>query len=156
MSVPLSSTNIYQHSPMCQALLTQWTWVWVNSGSWWWTGRPGVLRFTGSQRVRHDWVTELNWLLFVVVYLLSHVRLFCNPMDCNPPNYFAHRISQEIILGWVAISLSRVPYWPRDWTYISCISRQFFTTEPPRKPMILYMSLIERPCCCLQSIPSQR
>ena len=38
-----------------------WTWVWVNSGSWWWTGRPGVLRFMGSQRVRHDWVTELNW-----------------------------------------------------------------------------------------------
>ena len=40
---------------------TQWTWVWVNSGSWWWTGRPGVLRFMGSQRVGHDWVTELNW-----------------------------------------------------------------------------------------------
>ena len=40
---------------------TQCTWVWVNSGSWWWTGRPGVLRFMGSQRVRHDWVTELNW-----------------------------------------------------------------------------------------------
>ena len=36
-------------------------WVWVGSGSWWWTGRPGVLRFTGSQRVGHDWVTELNW-----------------------------------------------------------------------------------------------
>ena len=35
--------------------------VWVNSGSWWWTGRPGVLRFMGSQRVRHDWATELNW-----------------------------------------------------------------------------------------------
>ena len=40
---------------------TQWMWVWLNSGSWWWTGRPGVLRFMGSQRVRHDWVTELNW-----------------------------------------------------------------------------------------------
>ena len=41
---------------------TQWTWVWVNSGSWWWTGRPGVLQFMGSQRVGHDWATELNWL----------------------------------------------------------------------------------------------
>ena len=40
---------------------TRWTWFWVNSGSWWWTGRPGVLRFMGSQRVGHDWVTELNW-----------------------------------------------------------------------------------------------
>ena len=43
------------------ASLTQWTWVWVDSGSWWWTGRPGVLRFMGSQRVRHDWVTKLDW-----------------------------------------------------------------------------------------------
>ena len=43
------------------ASLTRWTWVWVNSGSWWWTGRPGVLRFMGSHRVGHDWVTELNW-----------------------------------------------------------------------------------------------
>ena len=38
-----------------------WTWVCVNSGSWWWTGRPGLLRFMGLQRVRHDWATELNW-----------------------------------------------------------------------------------------------
>ena len=40
---------------------TQWTWVWVDSGSWWWTGRPCVLQFMWSQRVRHDWATELNW-----------------------------------------------------------------------------------------------
>ena len=40
---------------------TRWTWVWVNSGSWWWTGRPGMLQFMGSQRVGHDWATELNW-----------------------------------------------------------------------------------------------
>ena len=39
----------------------QWTWVWVNSRSWWWTGRPSMLRFMGSQRVGHDWATELNW-----------------------------------------------------------------------------------------------
>ena len=40
---------------------TRWTWVWVNSRSWWWTGKPGVLQSTGSQRVKHDWATELNW-----------------------------------------------------------------------------------------------
>ena len=40
---------------------TRWTWVLVDSGSWWWTGRPGMLRFVGSQRVGHDWATELNW-----------------------------------------------------------------------------------------------
>ena len=43
------------------ASLTQWMWVWVNSGRWWWTGRPGVLRFMGSQRFGHNWATELNW-----------------------------------------------------------------------------------------------
>ena len=41
--------------------LTRCTWVWVNSRSWWWTGRPGMLWFMGSQRVRRDWATELNW-----------------------------------------------------------------------------------------------
>ena len=50
------------------ASLTRWTWVWVNSGSWWWTGRPGVLRFHGvakSQTQLSDW-TELNWISFKV------------------------------------------------------------------------------------------
>ena len=43
------------------ASLTWWTWVWVGSGSWWWTEKPGMLQSTGSQRIRHDWATELNW-----------------------------------------------------------------------------------------------
>ena len=43
------------------ASLTWWTWVWESSGSWWWTGKPGVLQSIASQRVGHDWVTELNW-----------------------------------------------------------------------------------------------
>ena len=41
---------------------TPWTWVWVSSGSWLWTGKPGMLQSMGSQCVGHDWVTELNWL----------------------------------------------------------------------------------------------
>ena len=55
------------------------TWVWVNSGSWWWTGRPGVLRFMGSQRVGHDWASELNWtegFLFVVVCVILTAAVF--------------------------------------------------------------------------------
>ena len=57
---------------------TRWTWVWVNSGSWWWTGRPGVLQFMGSLRVGHDWATELNWYcIFVVIFLLflKHTKI---------------------------------------------------------------------------------
>ena len=63
------------------ASLTPWAWVWGNSGSWWWTGRAGVLRFMGSQRVGHDWATELNWTeLFIGVegrVLLSWEQSVC-------------------------------------------------------------------------------
>jgi len=45
----------------CKASLTSWTWVWAGSRRWWWTGKTGMLQSMGSQRVRHDWVTELNW-----------------------------------------------------------------------------------------------
>jgi len=49
---------------------TQWTWVGVNSGSWWWTGRPGVLRFMGSQKVGHDWATELKRVILPLIWSL--------------------------------------------------------------------------------------
>ena len=49
---------------------TQWTWVWVDSRSWWWTGRPGVMQFMGSQRVGHDWATEMNWTEYVQIKFL--------------------------------------------------------------------------------------
>ena len=41
---------------------SRWTWVWVRSRSWWWTGKPGVLQSMGSQRVGHNWAPEMNWL----------------------------------------------------------------------------------------------
>ena len=50
----------------CMASLIQGTWVWVSSGSWWWTGRPGMLQSTGLQRVGHDWETELNWTEYLI------------------------------------------------------------------------------------------
>ena len=59
------------------ASLTRWMLVWVNSGSWWWTGRPDMLRFMGSQRVRHDWATDLIWSecthMIYVVYLEVYI-----------------------------------------------------------------------------------
>ena len=65
---------------MVMASLTQWTWVWVNSGSWWWTGRPGLLQFMGLQRVGHDWATELNWETFTFRGTL-HTQ---GPKECKP------------------------------------------------------------------------
>ena len=48
-----------------------WTWVWVSSGSWWWTGKSGMLQSMRSQRVRHDWATELNWYIAVTNTILQ-------------------------------------------------------------------------------------
>ena len=67
------------------ASLPQWTWVWVNSGSLWWTGRPGVLWFMVSQRVGHNWATELNWqrccpvkVRFASAMEISSLLLICS------------------------------------------------------------------------------
>ena len=56
--------------------LTRWTWVWVNSGSWWWTGRPGVLQFMGLQRIGHDWATELNWENNTAIFAVKLCTIF--------------------------------------------------------------------------------
>ena len=58
------------------ASLTLWTWVLVNSGSWWWTGRPGVLLFMGSQRVGHDWATDLIWSETLLLHVLENQNIF--------------------------------------------------------------------------------
>ena len=59
--------------------LTQWAWVWVSSGSWWWTGRPGLLQSIGSWRVGHAWATELNWY-FIYIFCLRRQqnKMFIN------------------------------------------------------------------------------
>ena len=54
----------WQRMRWLDGISTQWTWDCVNSGSWWWTGKTGMLQSMGLQRVRHDWMTELNWTWF--------------------------------------------------------------------------------------------
>ena len=65
----------------CMASLTQWTWVWVKSWSWWWAGRPGMLQSIGSQRVRRNWATDLNWT--VVAY--KGEKFFLYILDAKNP-----------------------------------------------------------------------
>ena len=67
---------------------TQWTWVWVGSGNWWWTGKPGVLQSMGSQRVRHDWVTELTFKLTYSssLHFLKSPFPFSWIFGCTPRN----------------------------------------------------------------------
>ena len=73
------------------ASLTRWTWVLVNSGSWCWTGRPDVLRFMGSQRVRHNWATDLIWSDF------QHCLIYVNSFKYDNPygvRYYYYPILQ--------------------------------------------------------------
>ena len=66
---------------------TRWTWVWVNSGSWWWTGRLGVLWFMGLQSVGYDWVTQLNWKLLVCAFRYL-AFIFISYISVTPDNGF--------------------------------------------------------------------
>ena len=99
---------------------TRWTWVWVTSGRWWWTGRPGVLRFMGSQRVGHDWATELNssgnrlGCEQIKVLATQLCLTLCNAMDCSSTGSSVHGILQARILKWVDILFSSGSSWPRD------------------------------------------
>ena len=67
---------------------TWWMWVWVNSGSWWWTGRPGMLRFMGLQRVGHDWATELTDLMRQAL-LFREEKLYPRTPCRNPMSHWS-------------------------------------------------------------------
>ena len=82
------------------ASLTWWTWVWVNSGSWWWTGRPGVLQSMGSQSARQDWATALNWRNLC---LLKTVKIFARRI---PSRWF--NLTWQICEGAVGDESSKV------------------------------------------------
>ena len=79
---------------------TQWTWVWVDSRTWWWTGRPGVLQFMGLQRVGHNWATELNWNLPDT--LLPQGIYSCHSLclaHCSPKYPIHHNIVNFIYIS---------------------------------------------------------
>ena len=90
---------------------TQWTWIWASS-CWWWTGSPAVLQSMGSQRVRHNWVTELNWMypifFFPLWFMLfvSYLRNLCLNQD-----------HKDSILGFILeiLCLLHPGLWSISW-----------------------------------------
>ena len=95
------------------ASLTRSTWLWVNSGSWGWTGRPGVLWFMGSQRVGHDWVTELNWTYFELLFVHDELRVV------------VHSFSD-----WISSQVELPLCWPNTWG-LGPRGEHFSVSAPP-------------------------
>ena len=96
--------------------LTQWTWVWVNSGCWWWTWKPGVLQSMGWQRVRCDWETELNW-----TWCLRGVPTDTSGKEPLPANagdliYGVLSLGQENPLEEEIATHSSILAWRIPWT----------------------------------------
>ena len=87
---------------------TQWTWVWVNSGSWWWTGRPGVLQFMGLQRVGHDWATELN------LKKLEPETACTQPSDSLDNGIILTHCFKHQNTGWCNMFISKLFF--KEWT----------------------------------------
>ena len=99
------------------ASLTQWTWVWVNSRSWWWTGRPGVLRFMGSQKAGHDWATELNWTdSMLIIFINIKLQHFGTQCLANCQHLLDHWKSKRVLekhlflLYWLAKAFDCVQF----------------------------------------------
>ena len=89
------------------------TWVWVNSGSWWWTRRPGVLQFMGLQRVGHDWATELNWTELSLSLLSCQSSHFSSLGDLVPalpsvqvPCCFGLLVPTKLTLNDLSVSMT--------------------------------------------------
>ena len=92
-----------------------WTWIWASSGSWWWTGKPGVLQSMGSQRDGHDWVTELR---------------FSNCGTRAPDHLGSVGVARRLICSMACESLSSSA---RDQICIPYISRQIFNQSTTRE-----------------------
>ena len=100
---------------------TWWTWVWVNSGSWRWTGSPGVLQFMGPQK--SDTTEWLNW---------TESCLTLRPMG----------LPRQELLEWGAISFSRGSFWPRDWTRVSHTAGRLLTFWATRALVFIHSSWV--------------
>ena len=125
------------------ASLTRWTWVWVNSGSWWWTGRPGVLRFMGSQRVGHDLATELNWNLLKVLVIQKYPQKplpWASNFQWGGILILPHHVGQCHYSHWVFLKNSK--YYPLLHVFKHCNKNNFgnnllFIRHPRQMPSII-------------------
>ena len=138
------------------ASLTRWTWVWVNSGSWWWTGRPGMLQFMGSQRVGHDWVTELNWSELLGRKVMINLHSIFKSRDITLPT------KVRLVKAIYGFSSSHVRMWeldykeswaPKNWCFRNVVLEK--TLESPLDCKEIQPGLILKeisPGCSLEGL----
>ena len=114
---------------------TRWTWVWVNSGRWWWTGRPGVLRFMGSQIVGHDWVTELNWTELKVLQgsLLTYSFMYGHSthslMNTDWIRHWEYKNASAPACTSKVLTVYSGPLSPLSWEMLTCKCRNYRLRE---------------------------
>ena len=137
------------------ASLTQWTWVWVDSGSWCWTGRPGMLQLMRSQRVGHNWVTELSWNYFTILWwFLPHIYMnqpwvkMCSPSwpSLSPPtpphlSGSSQCTSPEHPVSYIEPGL--VIYFTYDNTHVSMLCSQIIPplSSPTESKRLFFTSM---------------
>ena len=126
--------------------LTQWKWIWVNSKSWWWTGSSGMLQSMGSEGVRHDWVTELNWRLPPTWRMVT----ICWLQPHRPQTGWSWKV--KISPSYLTINISEgIPY-PTNFTFKNSSRKtiresRHFEQETP----ILFVWLLQRTFSALNS-----
>ena len=125
---------------------TQWTWVWVSSGSWWWTGKPGMLQSMGSQRVGHIWASELNsykwnrekWYWWTYLQGRNRDRTCghsgVGESGTNEESESESPWNSPSQNAWVGVhSLLQGIFPTQDQTQVSCIAGRLFTSWATRK-----------------------
>ena len=88
--------------------------------------------------------------MLLLLLFAKPVGLFCDPMDCSPPGFSVHGLSQAKIVEWVAISFSREFSQPKNQVHIFCIAGRFFTTDPPGKNVC--SQFLKHQICILKAI----
>jgi len=133
---------------------TQWTWVWINSGSWWWTGKSSMLQSMGSQRGGHDWVTELNWRLGNLLWGLELSLqcknffgiIFLQFVDCPPRSSVVGLMSTFSKRIYATCHASHSYCWqsPRthDRPLLTCASQKTLKLSKADLPRLLHRSLL--------------
>ena len=132
---------------------TQWTWVWVNSGSWQWTGRPGVLQSMGLQRVGHHWATELNWNdVEVKTWMERQGEIWMvSPLDAKHTQLWVLSLQRILRKPILPPSLPRPP--PQEVHSLKVYVDPFFQTELNRwTELFLPLSYPSAQLCCARDM----